>query len=121
MHLSKNDLYSETGKPSSVNRTSHLTLSPKTSILFSGVGGVVPSVRSVFRLEKTAVSYLGFWLERKEPCHASGGQMAAPMPVQKMHRTPHTQDKKTAKCSGIELVSARLLPINREATHKCFS
>src|SRR5580704_16014680 len=74
MHLSKNDLYSETGKPSSVNRTSHLTLSPKTSILFSGVGGVVPSVRSVFRLEKTAVSYLGFWLERKEPCHASGGQ-----------------------------------------------
>jgi len=32
----------------------------------------------------------------------------------------HTR-KKTAKCSGIELVSARLLPINREATHKCFS
>jgi hypothetical protein len=44
-----------------------------------------------------------------------------PMPAQKMHRTPHTQDKKTAKCSGIELLSARLLPINREATHKCFS
>jgi hypothetical protein len=62
--LSKNDLYSDAGKPSSLSRTSH-ALSPETSIPFSGGGGVVASVRSVFRLEKTAVLYLRFWLNER--------------------------------------------------------
>jgi hypothetical protein len=118
--LSKNDLYSDAGKPSSLSRTSHLALSPETSILFSGVGGVVASVRSVFRLEKQRFCIFDFGLNERNrvmPVVVNG----RPMPAQKMHRTPHTQDKKTAKCSGIELLSARLLPINREATHKCFS